>query len=351
MSAAPALAKIRKISVEVVAGPLRGEVFHFSKPLILVGRGLENDVTIEKDSKMSRMHFEIRQNNGLITVHNVTEKNSLLVDGQLIKTAAIDGDVRVLLGDTELLLRVEGGGPTASVPRPMQVIQGGQAAAPVHHRPPPPPPQAFAKPPPKPAGVRPQQAPAGKAGTQLKKPGSSGRVRFYVIIGIVFFAGFLLLHSGGNEKKKEMQEIRNSEEVQKELKLSSESSEEIEKRLQREGVDQLTYQTAQQQYIRGFRDYRQGQYGRAIHELRAALTYYQQHELARHYLTLAQKKQDEMVREEMNLGKKYRGQGSYHMCVASFKKVVMLLDDPEDKISKEAKQYWNECELQQRERY
>jgi pSer/pThr/pTyr-binding forkhead associated (FHA) protein len=95
MSAALALAKIRKVSLEVVSGPLRGVVFQFSKPLILIGRGMENDVIIEKDIKISRLHVEIRQNNGLITVHNVTDKNAVLLNGQPIKTAIIDGNVKI----------------------------------------------------------------------------------------------------------------------------------------------------------------------------------------------------------------------------------------------------------------
>jgi hypothetical protein len=366
MSAAPVLAKIRKISLEVVSGPLQGEVFHFTKPLVLVGRGLENDLIIEGDSKISRMHFEIRQSNGAVTIHNVTDKNSLLVNGQTVKVAAIDGEVRVLVGSSELRVQVE---PTVgAAPKPMQVIQGGaspQAASAIASgiSPARMPPSLHSLP--SRAGVPPAGAspgrvappkPPGRAASKPVRPkvpstGISPRVRFYLVIGVVVGIGALFLGGNGNQKKKEQQEIRNSEEVQKDLKLSTESSSEIEKRLQREGVDQLTYQTAQEEYIRGFRDYRQGQYGRAIHELRAALTYYQQHELARHYLTLAQRKLDEMVREEMDLGNKYKGQGSFHMCVASFKKVVMLLDNPEDPMSKQAKQFWNECELEQRERY
>ena len=355
MSAAPVLAKIRKISLEVVSGPLQGEVFHFTKPLVLVGRGLENDLIIEGDTKISRMHFEIRQSNGAVTIHNVTDKNSLLVNGQTVKVAAIDGEVRVVVGSSELRVQVEA--TVGAAPKPMHVIQGGASPQAAPARTPTSLPPRPAIPP---AGAQPGRAtppkPPGKVAPKPAKPkpasqGISPRVRFYLIIGVVVGLGALVLGGNGNEKKKEQQEIRNSEEVQKDLKLSTESSNEIEQRLQREGVDQLTYQTAQQEYIRGFRDYRQGQYGRAIHELRAALTYYQQHELARHYLTLAQKKLDEMVREEMELGNKYKGQGSFHMCVASFKKVVMLLDDPEDAISKQAKQFWNECELEQRERY
>ena len=339
MSAAPVLSQIKKISLEVASGPLKGGVFNLAKPVIMIGRGMENDVVIEHDAKISRKHVEIRQSMGLVTINNVTEKNSVLLNGQLIKTAVIEAASRLLIGDTEFYVRLEsapGGGPG---PRPMQVPALRSSPPQQYqnqylHQP-----QANSK-----------VAPNAAFQMPVARSGSKSKFFMYAIIGVVILVGGYF-SSETVSKIRRNQQIKTTEDVDKEVKLATETVEEIQKKLEEKGVDSRSYQTAQQQYVRGFRDYRQGQYSRAIRELSAAITYYPQHELARRYLTMAQKKLDELVRTELDLGQKYRGQSSYRMCVASFKKVVMLLDDPEDPASKEAQKLMSECELQQVEHY
>ncbi len=343
MSAAPVLSKVRKVSLEVASGPLKGEVFHFTKPLILIGRGLENDLVLETDTKISRMHIEIRQNNGLITIHNVTEKNTALINGQLIKTASIDVAIRLLIGDTELFVRPDVPSRPASQQRQLVGSNNVMTAlkeAPVmasHNNP-----YSY------------QSTSVAGNSQAYKSPQipneKKSKLLFYAIIGVVILIGALLTSQQVSKSRKNLQ-IKTTEQVETEVKLATETAEEIEQKMKAQGVDSRSYQMAQQQYVRGFRDYNQGQYSRAIHELSAAVTYYPQHDLARRYYAMAKRKLDELVRMELDLGQRYRGQHSYRMCVASFKKVIILLDDLEDKTSKEAQQLMNECESQQKEHY
>ena len=332
MSAAPVLNAMKRVSFEVANGPLKGEIFHFAKPVITIGRGSENDLVLSQDLKVSRVHVEIRQSGGLVTVLNRTDKNSLLLNGQLIKSQYVEGSVRLMVGDTELFMHVMASPKPAGPP----TIGGAGSPASVNGARPPSP--RVAPPPPP------------RAGTNFATADGQPKLLIFGLLGIAIVIG-VFLFSGKVRSNKKAQAIKTNEEIQSNIKVAKETSEDIKKQFEQTGVDTRSYQTAQQQYVKGFRDFNQGQYSRAIKELGAAVTYYPQHELARRYLNLAVKKQDELVKAQFELGQKYRGQSSFRGCVGAMKKVITLVDDPEDKISKEAEAILQECELKMAEKY
>jgi len=353
MSAAPVLAQMKKITLEVGSGPLKGQSFEFAKPVITIGRGSENDIVLEKDAKASRTHLEIRQAGGTITLRNVSDKNTVLHNGQLIKVATVYSESQILVGESEMFLKAEGLPPRSAPRAPAPALAAARApgapapigsAVPSAH--------GAGAPAPYTAGAPPTSYSPGSPYPGVSVGGGkqgSSRTGLYVVFGILLIGGAWIFST--NHTKKLIAEIRTTEEVDKDVQTSTETAADIEKRLQKEGKGTIQYEMAQEQYIRGFRDYRQGQYARALQSLRAAIAFFPQHELARRYLTLAQKKLDEMVKLEMDLGKKYRGQENYRLCSASFRKVVMIIGDENDPVAKEAAQYMRECDLQQRERY
>ncbi len=87
MSAAQALPKLKVLQFEVTGGPLRGKTFNLSKPVMTIGRSSENDIALDSDIKVSRVHVEIRQNNGSISLQNKNDKNTMMVNGQKLGRA------------------------------------------------------------------------------------------------------------------------------------------------------------------------------------------------------------------------------------------------------------------------
>ncbi|GIL16656.1 MAG: hypothetical protein BroJett040_04070 [Oligoflexia bacterium] len=359
MSAAPVLVKTRKFSLEVSQGSLKGEKFHFTKPIVQIGRGPENDIVLDKDVKVSRIHAEIRQQNGQVFIYNVSQKNTVIVNGQKITQLAIEGDCKILIGDSEFLFSVEpapkpqltgfpaqrpGQVPisqtapvapiavvpsTSSIPTPYQQVSHHPQAY-VHQPPPPPPPQAH------------QHAGYAQPAANPSR-GMNPRLRFYLIVGVVLaIAAWLLSPSG--KKKKPIDDIRSQVEIEEDLAKSEKAIAEINKQSEKRQEGSIQFMTAQQHYVKGFRDYSQGQYGRAMQSFQASLAFYPQHDLAKRYYSLAKKKNDELIKFNMSQGTKYRSKNNYRLCASSFRSVLVLNHDPNDPLYKEAKQYMEECE-------
>lgn len=350
MSAAQALPKLKKITLQVATGPTKGEVFHLAKAVVKIGRGPENDIVLDKDTKISRTHIELHQVHGMVQLHNVTDKNTMLVNGRLMKSALLDGNTAVVIGDTQLnflfhIATPAPRGPSAGMPMPpqqqkpqaMQTQQQFQAQQ-MHYQQ--------------------QQGLSGAASQPTSKPisaalknGKSPKLMIYAALGVLIAVGAYMYSPTATKNARKTIGLKTTEEYQGEVETSTKTTESRNKELEKMGEHTIQYDMAQQQYIKGFRDFHHQQYGRAIISLRTALSYYPQHELARRYLTLAQKKQDEAVQAHLDSGAKYRGEGNYRMCVASYSKVIRTLEDQTDKNYKAAEQFIKECEAQQKERY
>jgi hypothetical protein len=357
MSAAPVLTQLKKITLQIGSGPIKGKVFEFEKPLIKIGRGQENDVVLNQDSKISRVHVEIQQIHGLVQIHNVSEKNSMKVNGKVTKSAILDGDSTVLIGETCLNFFIDL--RRQAVNRPMVVhsqvpMQVGNQHLPQQQAPHPLQPNALSTSPnqfpqshqPMQAFQHPQQSPIA---VKLAPQGSS-KVLFYSVIALMLFAGTYVFFKPIKHPKKPIG-LKTTEEYQGEVDTSTKSTELRKKELEKMGENTIQYELAQQQYIKGFRDYEHQQYGRAISSLQTALSYYPQHELAHRYLSLARKKLDEVVQQLMDAGAKYKSEGNYRMCKSSYSNVLRTLEDTKDKNYQAAEQYFKECEAEERERY
>ena len=175
-------------------------------------------------------------------------------------------------------------------------------------------------------------------------PLSNPRVRFYLIIAVVGILGYLILGDGVGSKKQEVN-LRTEGDVARAIEDSANAVKELKKQQETSGQDTIQYKAAQEHYIKGFRDYRQGQYARAMQSFQAALSFYPSHELARKYLIQAQRKFDEMVDLGMSQGRKYYQKQNYKFCQSSFANVMIMVKDSTKPKYKEAKQFYDECSL------
>lgn len=358
MTAVPVLNRSLKYKVSVLKGESTKPGFSFDqlidKGVVTIGRGPENDLVFANDIRMSRAHAEIRIEGGQLYVRNISSKNFVLVDGEKVSEKQIVGESQVQVGEAIFKIAVSTGLAAA----PMALVRTDAAtpinkANPVANKSYSPGPQTAGYQ--QPGGF--QSAAGNQQQTQQNfRPktnvasGGGSRARFYGIIAILAIGGYWFLTSGPSTKKVEIG-LRTDGDIIKSIEQSAGAVDQIRKQKESRGEESLQYKTAQEHYVRGFRDYRNGQYGRAIESFQAALSFFPSHELARKYLMESQKKFDESIKFHMNQGRKYYGKNNFRLCRSSFANVMIMIKRPDDKTYREAKQYYSECQLRLEGRY
>lgn len=373
MSAAQVVvARNIKYSVKVTSGENAGKVYHFDKPVVTIGRGPENDLVFANDAKISRVHAELRVQMGQLSVHNISPKNFILIDGEELIEKTLLTEHSVQIGDTVLTIELDAqskGKPAAqtvtlvssnnsvsSTPNPLQAtsdrpitVMPGLPPSASMHRP------AVAKPyfTSSPAHVSPPRNStenlSSSATSTVVKTTSMNPVRMLIVLLLV--GGLIWYFLGNNNKSKNKFKIRSESDVQKAIDESTHVIEEIKNTKEKKGQDSIQYQKAQEYYIAGFRDYMKGQYARAMQNFQASLSFYPNHELARKYYSQAQRKFEQQVDQSMNLGRKYYQKQNYEMCKSSYANVMIMLKDSSKLKYREAKQYYDECSLKDAEKF
>lgn len=349
MTAAPVLARTIKYTVSVAKGVHSGQSFVFEKPVVTLGRGPENDIVLAEDPKVSRTHAEIRLQRGQLIVRNISQKNFILVNGERYEEKTLSEGVSTIhLGDTVLEIKIEQTEDSSVEDAGKTVKYNSPVLRPL-------PPQAQSP-------LKPQvqvqqhqmhtqtQAPPPRQTFPRSQSQGGSRLRFYAIVAVVLGLGYWLISDQGAGKKPEVQ-LRTEGDVVRAIEESAQAVQELRKQQVTVGKDTLQYKAAQEHYIKGFRDYRQGQYARAMQSFQAALSFYPAHELARKYLLQSQRKFEAQIDFNMSQGRKYYQKQNYKMCQSSFASVMMMVKDSTRPKYKEAKQFYDECSFRQEGRF
>ncbi len=101
---------------------------------------------------------------------------------------------------------------------------------------------------------------------------------------------------------------------------------------------------ARQHYQKGFRDYRLGQYDRALQSFQAALSFDTGHKLARKYWDLSKRKLDEKIQGFLVGSRDHLQRGNFKLCLSTAKSVMNMIKDQSDNRYKEASQIQSYCE-------
>jgi pSer/pThr/pTyr-binding forkhead associated (FHA) protein len=354
----PQLKNSLKFKIQIQRGPLAGQSYTFEKAVIEIGRGGENDLILSNDLRASRKHAEIRWNGSNLQVVNTSSKNYVAVNGSHVESANLEPGSLVEVGETEFRIEFESadddkfsetktkvhfGEPPEAVIIQVPVLQ--------QTRPHPVPPSIVSMNP----GVANHGSPSyGTMGKSNPRPrprvavgNSNSKIRFYVIVAVVGVA-FVWLMNSNVVKKKELS-FRSSEQIERDLENSREELKEFETRKER--LDNVQFRRAQENYIRGFRDYKQGNFGRARESFQVVLNLDPDNELAKRYYQLAKLKFDELVKAHMRQGDRYRDKKSWRLCKSSYFNVMTMVSNNQDPVYKEARQYYDQCSLAQEGRY
>lgn len=350
--------------IKVTGGPHKGESFTITKQPFSIGRNADNDVVLPNDSKISRNHVTVNKRENSFVVENLSKRNPILQDNQPKSKIELFPGQKFQIGESEL--EFNWGDPQVKKPDPTKPTLTNQSVARNHNLNP-----AYSNNLVIPRNVSNIPVQSGnkkinitinqnyeqlnnqnstKKKTRKAQPQNKSLLIIIVVVGVLVL---FLMPDKDSTKKAKKNNLRSSEEIQKTLetsKLNIESYQK-EKRIQGDGSIDKQYESSQSYYVRGFRDYRQGQYSRAIQAFQAALSFDPNHTLARKYLNFSLKKLDELVQFNINQGRRYREKSNYRLCKSAFQQVMTIKKDPNDKVYKEAKQLFDECDTLHKGRY
>lgn len=360
MSVAPQLQGGMTLKILFQRGPLAGKSFSFNKAVVVIGRSEENDLVLTDDLRASRKHAEIRWDGEEMRIFNISKKSPLQVNGHLEEDAALASGALVRLGESEFRVEYQvsgaSGGSDEQEEAKTKIVDEPQGSVVVQMpilqptRPNPVRPSAVPVNPGAMAGVGQGYQAMGPAPGAKRRPkvrGGGSKTNFYVLVAIIALV-FVWFMNTSPTPKKELS-LRSAEQIEKDIESSKVDLKEFEAR--REKLDSLQYRRAQENYIRGFRDYKQGNYSRARESFQVVLNLDPDNELAKRYYHLARIKFDELVKFHMLQGNRYREKKNWRMCAASYFNVLTMVANNQDPVFKEAKQYYNECLLAQTGRY
>lgn len=360
MSAAPVISSSLKLKLKVTAGPHQGEIYSLENALTKVGRGEDNDIKLVNDGRISRNHLEITYNNQQFKFKNVSQKNFVMIDGRVMEEGFLMAGQQMQVGETifevysdgpalvsnnkpsnevnsALTVRVELQPvvtPAIIRPAPLQKIKSNDAnvlkpmgaVAPTPLRPMP----EMSVPPRKSTSRR--QAPSG----------SGNRTQFYGILLLV--VGIVLFVLMRPSTKKEIKTFRTSQQVEFDLLQSSDEKKRLQERL--EVMQTTTAKRSQENLIKGFRDYQQGNYARARDNFQVVLNLDPDNALAKRYYHLSKIKFDELLQFHMLQGLRYRDKRNYRLCRSSFQSaLIMIQNNQQHPKYREIRNFFDECDL------
>ncbi len=286
--------------MKVQNGTDMGVVYQMAGDSLKLGRADDNDIIV-KDNKCSRYHAVLEMKEHGLVIKNVSSNNRIFVDGLEVNETLLQPNAIIKLGDTEIQLFVSGL-------------------------------EALAVAPDMPADLAmPTAAPLKK-----KNP------LFYAYIAIAGIGLYLLLSDGATEAPDKA--LNDDGKIQTEIVEAQKITEQLQNLKYTSGRDSKQYLDAQEEYLKGFRDYREGNYSRSITSFQAALALYPKHELARKYEILSKRKLDESIQASMQEGNRYMEQGRYNEAISSYRNVMILIKSPDNLTYKEAKAKYDQAQ-------
>ena len=341
----------------------------FSQDIVQIGRASDNDVILP-DKKCSRYHARLVCEEGGVRLVNMSKSSPVFVNGKRIEENCIlKGGEKIVLGKTELTFEAlislppstKGNmeAPKGKEPSPnhLRDVPLSNAMAPFSVSPPVKP---LGDSLPAVEGHLSSASPLEKISPATSSDPSSDyavpprvkkRKEKLLIGSLAFLFLFSLFIFSYKPKPKTRLTIRTNVQIEKDLEQSRLNMQLHQQRFVGLKESGNLYRQAQAHYIRGFRDYRNGNFIRAIMAFQASLSLYPKHILSNLYLRLAKERWKERVQLYLIQGRKYYKTKNFQLCSSSFKSAMVMLEKKNSSLYREAKQMWSECTLMASGRY
>lgn len=360
MSAVPKTKHLFQVELEVLSGPGKGLKQSFLQESIIIGRGVDVQFILGEDPKVSRQHIEILQTKLGLRVVNLSKSNPSILDGLNFVEKEINKVSILKIGESEIQISADF--PALVVNELLVPVEpeGFDKKSQVSNVP-----NVISMQAPVNSGLQSPSRPANNFGiaqnnrAQFLKSDAyvtpnyqeiSGtseqknkKIKFYIIVvGVLVIAAYL---SSQKEKQKKSGDLyRGADKIEMDL-AESQKSVEIYKE-KKEKNSSIQSRRALENFTQGFRDYRAGQYARAIESFQVVKNLDPGNELAERYYKLSKIKHDEEIKFIMLQGHANRDKKNFRMCISNFKNVLnMLGNDKNSATYKEAKQFFDECTL------
>lgn len=373
MTAAPSKISF-SLKLTINSGPQAGTILDFDKESVAVGRGPENDIVLSLDAKVSRLHGEFRRSEGGWKVINLSAKNYILINGERHPFQELKPGDKVQFGDTIIVADFEEEMPLAPppiVPMPTQAVPqmpfpvkvppiASTPAAPIASAPSMP--SAYQAAPMPSVGNQPQY-PLGAVNTSSVSGGGArpvsgsawsqmdpGKQRFYIIVGVLLVGFLWLMFSDTKAPPKDTNAVRSADQIKMDIATTEKTIGQLKEEEERRRS--IQYKKAQENLVRGFRDFQQGQYARARDSFQVVLNMDPENELAQRYVQLAQIKFDQQIKQLMLQGARNREKLNWRLCMDAFSKVMTMLQGRRDNPTYiEAQKYFEACRLEAEGKY
>ncbi len=282
------LLRLDEMAINIVSGRDKGISYKLVGEVVKIGRAPDNDVVLD-DVKSSRLHARIEKRGQDYWIVDNGSQNGFYVNGiQLTEKQLLVGD-KIVIGTTSMVF----GAPSPAFPKTPSL-------------------KSIPSLPP-----------------QLRKK-ESGSKMAPIIIGMITIGAVVFLIGNHNAKKKEFK-INDDAAVNVEIETISKSNETTQQEIFKKGKDTQQYAEAQAFYQRGFREFRETNYSRAIQYFETALTLYPSHPLAKRYLSRSRLKLNEDITAALERGEKYFQNQKYINAFDEYRTVLLLVNDPSNK--------------------
>lgn len=300
-----------------MTGPNKGNVYYLTGKRIIIGRGDSADIQIV-DTKISREHGELAFAENAYIITDLGAQNGIIVNDKKVKQKKLEDGEKVVVGQTVFKYNVIFIGQSAEM-----------VIAEAH------PESALAKeikkgvkvkiPPKKSTKDQSDEIPLEKvASTQAT---NKSRV---IIFGVILLAVMFVLFGGDDSQtgnKKLSQNDKNAD-----MDIFNES---MAPKVNKDDAD--TRKKLEALIHSGRREFREGNYFRAMEEFRLALMISPNNGQASFYQSKAKQRLDEEITKNFEKGTQEQDSKKYQAAVVSFCGVVQLIKDyPEDERYKNA---------------
>jgi tetratricopeptide (TPR) repeat protein len=174
-------------------------------------------------------------------------------------------------------------------------------------------------------------------------PGGQKNTFFYALIAVLVVVVVMVMNKSSDQHK--FLKIKDPTVSDQELENINENNEKREQEILKKGKDTQAYYDAQGFYLRGFREYREGNYLRAVQNFQAALALYPNHQLARKYLDRSKVKNDEQVTSALERAEKDFELERYNNAYSEYRTVLLLSNDPKSEKFRLARKRMEAIEL------
>lgn len=277
-----------------MTGPRKGTVIYLTGKRIILGRGEEGDIQIT-DPKISREHAEFMLANGKYTLTDLNTPNGIIVNDTKEKQKTLEDGYKIVIGQTVLKYNVITVSQSVTVYDEKNKNSSGKK----HGKP----------------SAKKVEVEEENAAETTAKPKKNALILILVLAAVVY------LLMGGNDtppsSTKQNATGGNSFDMEEQFAASSRRTSKSEDKETKIKVESLIH--------RGRREYREGNYFRAMEDFRLSLTLEPGNATASFYMSKSRQRLDEEVNKFFFKAKQDKEAKKFSSAMVSYASILRLL--------------------------